>query len=109
MNTETLNTLTFYRGGGPLMEGCTAYFTTSRSLASHYGPVTEHGVTIRNPKFVDELEWMTICAVPYCYPERIAAIWAGGHDAIVFHRATRSANCTTILCRNGYASTGGAA
>lgn len=80
----TAGALQFYRGGKGRLPGGAAYFISLRDMAAFYGPVQEHRLYLRNPKFVSEDEWMDFDSIALAFDSSpVERLRAEGHDGAV--------------------------
>lgn len=101
LDAVTRGELAFYRGGGDLQPG-SAYFISSEAMAGFYGPVTEHRLRLKRPKFVTKEEWgrfdSTMLRFDRSPVERLAA---EGYDSAVWATDTPKGKMYTVFALDG--------
>lgn len=101
--TLSAGQLPFYRGGAPLTPG-PAYFTSSEMMATFYGPVTEHRLKLRKPKFVDQTGWGRFDAnMLRVDPSPILELEEEGYDSAVWVTTIPKGRMFTVFALDGTA------
>jgi hypothetical protein len=98
----TAGKLQFYRGGKGSLRPGPAYFSSARWLAEFYGPVKEHRLYLRNPKFVSEKEWGGFDSIALRFdPSPVNRLRAQGYDSAVWVKATPKGTMYTVYALAG--------
>ena len=83
----TLEQITFYRGGNKITKS--AYFSSSELIARCYGPTKEYRLTLRNPKHVEQNEWMAYTTHGLQNnPSTLSELSEKGYDSVIWAKET---------------------
>ena len=82
--------------------GSPAYFTSSELMAKSYGPVTEHRLKLRRPKFVDKDGWGRFDSIMLRMdPSPILELVEEGYDSAVWVTDIPNGRMFTVFALDG--------
>lgn len=92
----TLEQTTFYRGGDKISHS--AYFSSSELIARCYGNTKKYQLTLRNPKYVEQEEWLLYTTHGLRNsPSTLSELAENGYDSVVWSKETPNGTVHTVF------------